>query len=165
MILLLAIIAGLLAALLRSWVFRRELSAPNLHRIWLVPVVFLPQFLIFQDSSLGRNASDHLAAAALVGSLLLLLIFAWINRELPGFWMLGLGLLLNLMVIAANGGLMPISPQAVTELLPNAPPGAWQIGERLGVGKDVVLRFEATRLWWLSDRFLVPQWSPYRVAY
>ncbi len=165
MILLLAIFVGLLAGLLRSWISRRELVAPNLHHIWLVPVAFLPQFLIFQDSSLGRNAPDHLAAAALVGSLLLLLIFAWINREQPGFSMLGLGLLLNLIVIAANGGLMPISPQSVTELLPHAPPGAWHLGERLGVGKDIVLSVEATRLWWLSDRFLVPDWSPYRVAY
>jgi len=78
---------------------------------------------------------------------------------------LGLGLALNLLVIALNGGLMPISPETVARLAPEAPPDAWQIGHRLGTGKDVILPVAATQLWWLSDRFLLPPWFPYRVAF
>ncbi len=108
---------------------------------------------------------DDLAAVALVSSQVLLLIFAWSNRGQPGFYLLGLGLALNLLVIILNGGLMPISPETVARLAPGAPPDAWQVGSRLGSGKDIVLPAAATRLWWLSDRFLPPTWFPYRVAF
>ena len=30
------------------------------------------------------------------------------------------------------------------------------MGSRLGTGKDIVLAVDQTRLWWLSDRFLLP---------
>jgi len=43
--------------------------------------------------------------------LILLLVFCWINRRVTGVWLLALGLTLNLLVIAANGGFMSISPQ------------------------------------------------------
>jgi len=39
------------------------------------------------------------------------------------------------------------------------------IGERLGYGKDIVLTEAQTKLSFLSDRFLFPQWLPYRVAF
>ena len=51
---------------------------------------------------------------------------------------------------------MPISPENVSRLVPDAIPGSWQIGSRLGTGKDIVLAVDQTRLWWLSDRFLLP---------
>ena len=87
------------------------------------------------------------------------------NRDKPGFLALGLGLTLNLAVITMNGGLMPISPAAVEQLVPDAPPEVWHVGQRLGTSKDVILPIAATRLWWLSDRFLLPTWFPYRVAF
>ena len=73
--------------------------------------------------------------------------------------------MLNLFVILLNGGMMPISPETIQHLYPNASPGAWQIGQRLGVGKDIVLTISETRLWFLSDRFTLPDWIPYRVAF
>jgi hypothetical protein len=60
---------------------------------------------------------------------------------------------------------MPITPARVEALIPNAPEGFWTVGERLGIGKDIVLPVEETRMWWLSDRFLLPAWFPYRVAF
>lgn len=95
----------------------------------------------------------------------MLLVFAWLNRRLPGGWLLGTGLLLNFLAIILNGGLMPISPETVHALVPDAPDGSWRIGERLGRTKDVVLPEEATRLGILSDRFLLPQWMSYPVAF
>jgi hypothetical protein len=102
------------------------------------------------------------AAAALVGSQVLLLIFAWLNRSQPGFWALGLGLVLNLLVITLNGGLMPVSPAVVAHLLPNAPPETLQVGGR--VGWNIVLPATDTRLWWLSDHLVTPTWFPYQKA-
>jgi len=164
-ILLLAIAAGLLAGLARAWHGGCRLASPSLHLVWLVPVAFVPQWLAFYLPATRRLASDDLAAAILVSSQAFLLVFAWFNRHESGFWALGLGLALNLLVIALNGGLMPISPETLSRLVPDAPPGAWQIGRRLGGGKDVILPIAATRLWWLGDRFLPPRWFPYRVAF
>jgi len=164
-ILLLAVVAGLLAGSVRAWRGGRRLAAPNLRLVWLVPVAFLPQWLAFYLPATRKLIPDDLAAAVLVGSQTLLLIFAWFNRDQPGFWALGLGLVLNLLVIILNGGLMPISPGTVARVAPDAPPDAWQMGRRLGTGKDIVLPVTAMQLWWLSDRFLLPPWFPYRVAF
>jgi hypothetical protein len=139
--------------------------SPNLRLVWLVPVAFVPQWLTFYLPATRKLISDDLAAAVLIGSQTFLLVFAWLNRSQPGFWALGLGLALNLLVIALNGGLMPTSPETVARLVPDALPGAWRVGRRLGSGKDVVLPIATTRLWWLGDCFVLPTWFPYQVAF
>lgn len=164
-ILLLAVGAGLLAGIVRAWRGGYRLAVPNLRLVWLVPVAFFPQWLVFYLPATRKLIPDDLAAAVLVSSQALLLIFAWFNRDQPAFWALSLGLALNLLVITLNGGLMPISPDTVVRLVPGALPSAWQVSHRLGTGKDIVLPVAATRLWWLSDRFLLPPWFPYQVAF
>jgi hypothetical protein len=163
MVLLVAVIAGLLAGLARARYGRRSLHIPDLRLAWLALVAFLPQWVAFYLPAGSRLPADSLAATALVGSQVALLVFAWLNRKQPGFWALALGLVLNLLVIALNGGLMPISPETAGRLMPNAAPGMVQIGHRLG--KDIVLPASATRLEALADRFLFPAWLPYRVAF
>jgi hypothetical protein len=160
-----AVAAGLPAGLARAWWGGRHLTLPELCLAWLVPVAFLPQWLAFYLPATRELIPDGLAATALISSQILLLIFAWFNRSQPGFRALGLGLALNLLVIALNRGLMPISPDVVARLAPEAPPSVWQIGHRLGTGKDIVLPVTATQLWWLSDRFLLPGWFPYQAAF
>lgn len=53
---------------------------------------------------------------------------------------------------------MPISPETVMRLMPNASPGSWSIGARLGVTKDLVLPETKTIFAFLSDRFILPNW-------
>jgi len=165
MILLAAVLVGLVAALLRAKWGRRRLRPLNVRSVWLVLAAFIPQWVAFHWPVTNKLFPDELAPAILVTTQVLLLVFVWINRKQPGFWALGLGLLLNFGVIAMNGGLMPISPELVQRLAPHAPPGSWEIGQRLGTGKDIVLPQVTTRLWWLSDRLTLPSWVPYRVAY
>jgi len=80
---------------------------------------------------------------------------------------MGIGLALNLLVITLNGGLMPIDPETVMQLAPGAPANGWQIGQRLGTTKDIVLPDAATHLCWLADRFTlsVPMPHPWRVVF
>jgi len=47
--------------------------------------------------------------ALLVASFALVLVGLWLNRRLPGVWVVGIGVLLNLLVIGGNGGSMPVN--------------------------------------------------------
>ncbi|HHC08273.1 MAG TPA: hypothetical protein ENK55_06120 [Actinobacteria bacterium] len=54
----------------------------------------------------------RIAVALMLGSYLPLLAFAWRNRQAAGMWIVGIGVLMNFSVIAANGG-MPVLEEAV----------------------------------------------------
>ena len=165
MILALAVILGLLAGWIRARFGKRKLQLPTLRHNWLVLVAVIPQILAFEIPATRSVIPDNYIPVILVVSQLLLLIFAWINLRQPGFVFLNLGLVLNLIVITLNGGWMPIRPEVVMKLAPDAPPGAWKIGERMGTSKDRVISVSDIRLWQLSDRFLFPTWFPLQVAF
>jgi hypothetical protein len=166
MILLAAVVVGLIAGLARARIQRLPYQAPELKWLWLVFIAFFIQWLAFRLPVSWMHLNSKWAAVALVGSQIALLAFAWANRKQPAFWLLGIGLLLNLVVIIANGGLMPITPETVAHLTKAEPGLIWKVGERLGTGKDIVLNAEATRLWFLSDRFLLlPDGFDFQVAF
>ena len=165
MILSSAVFAGFLAGLIRSLYGNRRLQLPDLSLKWLVFLAFLPQWIVFHLPQTSRVVSDELAAVILVTTQAILLIFGWYNRRHPGVWALEFGLAANLLVITLNGGLMPISPATVSRLYPDIPADVWQETGRLGTGRDVVLPVADTRLWELSDRFFLPLWGAYRVAF
>lgn len=165
LILVYAVLLGVLAGLLRAWGGRRRYGTVTINHLWLVPIALLPQFFVFFLPATREGIPDWLAALALVSSQTLLLVFVWLNRHHPPFWMLGLGLSMNLGVILANGGLMPIGPSTVNRLAPRASVGSWSLSQRLGSTKDIVLAEDAIRLQWLADRFISPQWLPPRSAF
>ena len=164
MILILAIAAGWLSGLVRSCIVRKPYRVPELSRTWLVLVAVVPQLLIFQIPYTAGWFSDTWASAVLVISQLLLLGFVWFNRDLIGFRIFGLGLILNLLVIILNGGLMPLSPETAQALYPEVLPSVWQIGSRPGMSKNILLLYEDTRLAFLSDSILLPPWFPWTRA-
>lgn len=165
MILLLAVIIGLLAGLLRSYHYRQPFIIPELRTPWLVVLAFAPQLIAFYLPYVRRTITTPAAAIALVTSQLLLLLFGWQNRHYRAFWLLNLGLLCNLLVIGSNGGLMPISPETVQRLRPDRAITTWQLGARLGASKDRLLPVASTRFALLSDRLTLPAWVPYQVAF
>ncbi|MCB0153955.1 MAG: DUF5317 domain-containing protein [Anaerolineae bacterium] len=165
-LLLLAVAAGLLAGLGRAWWGGRRLQFPALRLEWLVLVAVIPQVSAFYLPVVRDIFSDWVVAIGLVTSQLCLLTFVWLNRRQPAFWLMGLGLFLNFLVITLNGGFMPISPEMASRLVPTVLPEAWAIGSRFGTSKDIILPIHETQLWVLSDRFF---WSTpftsYRVAF
>jgi hypothetical protein len=165
MVLLLALVAGLAAGLVRALWKKRAYQAIPLKYWWLVLVAYLPQLIAFQWKVTRSSFPDSWAPVVLVSSQVILLIFVAINYRERRIWILGIGFFLNFLVIVLNGGLMPIQPETVQLLIPHAPAGSWQIGSRLGIGKDIVLLASSTRLWFLSDRFLLPSWIPLQVAF
>lgn len=166
MILLWAVIAGFAAGLTRALIGKRKYRAPKIRHIWLVFIAFLPQFFAFRLTATRNYFPDEYVPLVLVGSQLVLLIFTALNIAVPGMRVLGAGLALNFLVILANRGMMPISPETVRRLVPpDLPPGLWSVGKRFGVGKDIVLEKGDTTLWFLSDTFVLSLSETYRVAF
>jgi hypothetical protein len=165
LILLYAVLAGLIAGWLRAWVHQGHMVFPELHWLRLVPLAFAPQWFAFYWSPTSELLPTPVVSIILVGSQCFFLLFAWANRHYRAFWWLGLGLLLNLLVIMLNRGLMPISPETLSQLLPNTSVEDWTVGQRFGSSKDLILTVDLTRLAWLSDRFLLPDWMPQRAAF
>jgi hypothetical protein len=162
-ILLVGVILGLIAGYGRAWLAKRPYALPAIQRVELALLAFLPQGLIFFVPQTGRLVSQQWAAFILPISLGILVLFVWYNRRRAGFWLLGVGLLLNLAVIVANGGLMPISPETWASLHGNqveAPINSHVFGS-----KSIVMPVEETRLEWLGDRFIVPDQLPIKIAF
>ena len=162
MILLVALLAGLLAGIVLALLQKHVWQVPSLRFLWLVVIGFLPQAVIFYLPPTHSGIPDQVVGSSLIFSQVVLLVFCWFNRRVAGIWILACGLVLNLMVIAANSGFMPISPQTASHVVPATVLAKYQIGSRFGTGKDILLLAENTRLVWLSDQFLPPAWFPYR---
>jgi hypothetical protein len=163
-ILLIAVVAGLLVGTV--WTrWRGDLyQPPDLKYLWLVFIAFLPQFIALYLPSTRERVPDTWSAVLLPVSQTLLLGFVWLNRRLPGMKVLFLGVALNLTVMAANGGFMPINPQTASRLVTQEVLENHQPGDRFGT-KDILLLPQETRFEWLADRFLPPAWSAYQVAF
>lgn len=165
MILNVAIIIGLAATFVRARLYHRTLTFAKLRWDWLVFAMVIPQVLVFQIPAIGRWVPESVIPTLQIGTMLGLLVFAVINLTAPGFWALGIGLLSNLTVIALNGGWMPISPETLHRLVPDAAMDTWVIGTRLGFSKDLIMASSTTNLAWLSDCLTLPQGFPYKVAF
>lgn len=164
-ILLVAVAVGLAAGLIRAVIAGRPFSPPALRGVWVALIAFLVQYLALNHGALYGQAEQQIAAIGLTGSLFLLMIFAWQNRSYPAFYWLGIGLLLNLAAIVTNGGLMPISPETLARMYPDLPAEAVELGSRVSLSKNVALAVADTRLEWLGDRFLLPDWLPFQIAF
>jgi hypothetical protein len=163
-ILWLGLVIGLVTGLGLSRWRGHPYRPPTLNHIWLVIVGFLPQFLIIYLGNTRVTFPDWLAALSIVTSQLILLIFAWLNRHLAGMSILIFGLILNMAVMVANGGFMPINPHTAERIIGSERIASYDLGSRIGY-KDILITKNETRLEWLADRFLPPAGLPYQVAF
>ena len=165
MFLVSAVVVGLGAGFLRAFLGKRSLQPFEVKYLGLVFAAFIPQALVFVTPISRGWLPESWVPWVLVLTQLILLCFAVINLRKPGFWLLTIGLALNLLVISLNGGLMPISPVTAQHFMPNAPVGAWRVGERLDNSKDIVLMPAQTTLAFLSDRFVVAYGAGHHVSF
>jgi hypothetical protein len=163
MILVFAVAIGLLAGFIKASLEGVPYHTRDLQHIWLMLLAAIPQVLVFFLPVTRDRIADQWIPVILIITQLILLIFVWLNRKTPFSWLMGLGLLLNFLVISLNSGWMPISP--ATLISENIPASRWQIGSRLGYSKDLVMAKENTNLWIFSDILTLPRWIPYRVAF
>lgn len=160
MILLLAIAFGLAAGMLRARLQQRPYRVAHLKAIELVVLGVMPQLVAFHMPGTAARFPEVLVPPLLLISQFLLLVFVWLNRRQPGLWLMGSGVLCNMLVIALNGGWMPIAPQTVEQIA--LMPQQWQMGKRFGLSKDRVMPAGEIRLAFLSDHLVLPWW---RVAF
>jgi hypothetical protein len=136
---------------------RWRFSYPQIHlRLSPIALAALAVQAIAIFAPLGDDVPRRIL---LVISYLALGVFVAANLRRPGLAVLGAGLILNFLPIAANGGLMPITPQTLEKT--GEVPADAEIGEWVPRTKDVLLEREDVHLYALSDR-LTSDLSPFR---
>lgn len=95
----------------------RPLANLKLKCGWVFPLLLIVQFVFFffqnRYSWLGQASSYTFMAVYVIG-----LFFLFINRKNPGFTIIFIGVLLNFIVMAINGGRMPVSAESASVLDP-----------------------------------------------
>ncbi|MDY8093764.1 MULTISPECIES: DUF5317 domain-containing protein [Paenibacillus] len=112
---LLGLIVGLFRGGWRQGLIR--FSQIRLIAGWMFPVLLLVQLIIFyfQEKWTGLAAIN---GYLFMGVYVVGLIFLWLNRHHKGFKLIIIGVLMNFIVMAVNGGRMPVSLSASEVLGP-----------------------------------------------
>jgi hypothetical protein len=120
---------------------------------WIFPILLILQILIFVFQSKFTwvaAISDY----SFLGVYVVGLYFLWVNRKQPGFYWIIIGVFLNFIVMAVNGGRMPVSLEATSILDP-----FYADVLQVGVYAKHQLLTNATHLGFLGD--IIPLSSPY----
>ena len=113
------IILGLIVGLIRGG-FRHGLQQFSKIRLkggLIFPILLIVQLLIFRfqaNSDWLASASSYVFMFIYVAGM----IFLWMNRDQKGFGSILAGVFLNFLVMAVNGGRMPVSMSAASVLDP-----------------------------------------------
>ena len=141
-----AVAAGLVIGLLTGGSLAR---LGDLRLAWapLIAVGMAVQIALF--STPAGDALGPLAPAAYIGSNLMVLVAVARNLAIPGLPLVLVGGAANLLAIGANGGYMPVSPDALAAM--GRPPTDGYSNNRV---------VEGVVLWPLTDLFAMPAWVP-----
>jgi hypothetical protein len=113
----------------------------------LIALGMAGQLLLF-STSLGAVLGDA-APAAYVASNVVVLVAVWRNLAIPGLPLVLIGGAANLITIVANGGYMPVSPEAIVAM-----------GRLPKEGYSNSRLVDGVVLGPLTDLFAMPTWIP-----
>jgi len=138
----------------------RNLAKVRLCASWIPLAMFTLQLVIVLFPQGQSELFLGLRPWAMIVTYDLLIAFLYINRRLPGIKLILLGAALNLAVILANGGYMPVTREALArsghqDLVFVHDEQAFVLGS-----KDIVLPEKQTRLQLLSDVVGIPEAFP-----
>ncbi len=162
MILVLAVVLGIGVALVRGGKLHR-LAGTQFRLGWLAVLALMLQMYVIYYPAERIQMERSLHAAFMMGSYAVLTVVVLVNRRIPGMPVIGLGLLLNLAVMASNGGYMPVTREAIITTGTRTAEELPAEGARLPRSKDVLLPADQTRLWILSDVITAPKMPLARV--
>jgi hypothetical protein len=162
------LLASIVVAIVVAWIQGGKLSRlgqVTFRQWWIVPIVALAQIVLIRFMySASRLNLWHLRTLGMIGSYAILWVVVLWNRYLPGMWVALAGVTLNLAVIAANGGYMPITPTALARI--GAGQAAYQMPpESIVLGsKDILLPLHQACFWMLGDVLVIPEPFPWPTA-
>jgi hypothetical protein len=155
------LVAGLLVGFLRGGSLR-GLADLTLRYGWLVLLGLAIQVVVFGDLLPATALHGGLVRAIHLASYLLLLAGLALNLRVGALRVLGLGAFANALVIAANGGYMPVLPEAARAA---GVLGRLEAAARQEVVTNAVLLDERTLLPFLGDVFAIPAGLPLANAF
>ena len=161
MILAYAIILLVIVAL----ILRRDLSA--IGRVsyrggWKLVGLVVGLFVLQAVLIIYVPANTFLQIAILVLSQIALVFLVLLNHHVPGAKIFAVGIILNIAVMVANGGLMPITPERYQYVHPDR---VVEAHTKPPSSKNIILPRDETRLWVLSDIIPVPvPWRRYAIS-
>jgi hypothetical protein len=152
---LIILIVGFAVALVRGG----ELSAltnlqPRYLWLFFVPLAF--QLVAFSPLAESTQVGETLVRVVYLASMAVAALALALNRHLPGLIWVAAGLTLNFLVIASNGGLMPVA--AAARQFAGMPP-------LNGPSLNVAPMEPQTLLPWLGDVLPLPAWMPFANVY
>ncbi len=150
MFILLVLLVALVIVLARGGSLNALLTLPVRH-LWLFFVPLLLQLIIFTPIASFFGRSTDVTRFVYLASMLIAALALALNRELPGVFWIAAGLILNVVVIVANGGFMPVSPEA-RQFAGKVPLD--------GRYNNVIPMGPGTWLWFLGDILPLPAWLP-----
>ncbi len=146
-----AILVGLVVGFLVKGKISR-LAQIKLSRIWMVFLAFLIQFgMDFLGARGIQQVWDFRILLYLI-SYILLFLFLWKHRQIPGIWLLIVGFALNYLVIMLNGGAMPVT-------LKGLGPDDVAALQKMQIPTYKILD-SSTHLPWLADTMIFPWPKP-----
>jgi len=93
----------------------RELADLPFKKVGLVIAAFLIQYILVFGGERGFSLFSNFGIYLHIFSYILLLVAIWYSRNIRGMKIIGVGALINFIVILFNGGRMPVSTDALTK--------------------------------------------------
>jgi hypothetical protein len=143
------LLPGLAAALLLVWGLGGELgriATLRFRHTVLLYAAFAGQLVAFGPF---RVLAERQIEQVQVATYALLIVFCIANRHVAGIWLVGCGIVANAVVIAANGGVMPVEPAAIVA-------SGWTLNGYESAYPNVAAHGGAP-LWFLGDVFAIPR--------
>jgi hypothetical protein len=152
-----AIILGILIGYLMDGKLDHLNSKP-MHYKWTAFCALFIQVIIFSGFSFVESMPDSLIVTLHIGSYVCLLIFILANIRIKGILVIGLGTLLNSLVISLNGGYMPSNSEQLK--VETTVIGVDKL-QQSSTYNNVKGMTQSTVFPWLGDIFEMPSWLPF----
>jgi len=132
-------------------ILRRDLNA--IGRIpfrggWKLAAIVIGLFVLQAVTVLYVPGQTVLQLALVILSHLALILLCVLNYRIPGAKLFALGVALNTIVMVANGGWMPVTPETHYYVHPDR---VIAVESRPSSSKNIIIPREETNLWILSD--------------
>jgi len=139
----------------------QSLARLRLRHAWIPVGLFALQKVIVELPIVKATTGSYLAPVLLAATYGALVLFLLVNLSVPGIKLVLIGSVLNLTVMLANGGYMPVTPEGLER---TGHADRIVVRDELALvkgSKSIVLEPGGTRLYPMSDIFRVPEPYPF----